>query len=96
MISNKSDLAHERRRPRGVIGTILSAAASSAILSAAPAMAQIPMQHVAPAMQDKATPVQPLPGPAGSGLTCYELAPSHRQARVRAGNRGGETCVSNK
>jgi len=36
MISNKSDLAHERRRPRGVIGTILSAAALSAILGAAP------------------------------------------------------------
>ncbi len=70
MISNKSDLAHERRRPRGVIGTILSAVALSAILSAAPAMAQTPAptQHGAPAMQDVATPVQPLPVPPAQAL----------------------------
>jgi hypothetical protein len=65
MNGNKSHLAHERRRWRCVIGTILSAVALSAILSAAPAMAQAPAppQHVAPAMQDVATPVQPLPVP---------------------------------
>lgn len=69
MISNKSDLAHERRRQRDVIGTILSAVALSAILSAAPAMAQTPAtQHGAPAMQDVATPVQPLPVPPAQTL----------------------------
>jgi biopolymer transport protein ExbB len=70
MISNKSDLAHERPRRRGVIGAILSAVALSAILSAAPAMAQTPAptQHVAPAMQDVATPVQPLPVPPAQAL----------------------------
>jgi biopolymer transport protein ExbB len=64
MISNKSNLAHERRRP-GVIGRILSAMALSAILSAAPAMAQTPapVQHIAPTKQGKAMPVQPLPLP---------------------------------
>jgi biopolymer transport protein ExbB len=62
MNSNKSHLAHERRRPGGVTKTILSAVAVSAILNAAPVMAQTPAppQHAAPAMQDVATPVQPL------------------------------------
>ena len=70
MISNNSDLAHERRRRRGVIGTILSAVALSAILGAAPAMAQTPAlpQHVAPAMQGVATPLQPLPIPPAQTL----------------------------
>ena len=65
MNSNKSHLAHERRRPGGVTKTILSAVAVSAILNAAPAMAQTPAppQHAAPAMQDVATPVQPLSVP---------------------------------
>jgi len=60
MNSNKSHLAHERRRPGGVTKTILSAVAVSAILNAAPAMAQTPAppQHAAPG--DVATPVQPL------------------------------------
>ena len=35
MVSNKSGLAHECRRPRGAIGTIPSALALSANLSAA-------------------------------------------------------------
>ncbi len=63
MISNKSDLAHERRRPRGVIRTILSAVALSAILSAAPAMAQTPAppQHVATPVQPLSVPPQALP-----------------------------------
>jgi biopolymer transport protein ExbB len=70
MISNKSDFAHENRRPRGVIGTILSALALSAILSATPAMAQTPAptQHVAPAIQDVAAPVQPLSVPPAQAL----------------------------
>ena len=70
MISNKSDLAHERRRRRSVIGTIVSAMALSAFLSAAPAMAQTPAppQHVAPAMQDVATPVQSLSVPPAQAL----------------------------
>jgi biopolymer transport protein ExbB len=65
MNGNKSHLAHERRRPGGVTKTTLSAVAVSAILIAAPAMAQTPAppQHVAPAMQDVATPVQPLSVP---------------------------------
>ena len=89
MNSNKSHLAHERRRPGGVTKTILSAVAVSAILNAAPAMAQTPAppQHAAPAMQDVATPVQPL-----SVLPATGLGPCHR----RAGNGGGETCASNK
>jgi biopolymer transport protein ExbB len=69
MSSNKSDLAHERRQ--GVIGTILSAVALSAILGAAPAMAQTPAlttQHVAPKIQDVAAPVQPLPVPPAQAL----------------------------
>jgi biopolymer transport protein ExbB len=68
MISNKSDLAHERRQ--GVIGTILSAVALIAILGAAPAMAQTPAppQHVAPAMQGVATPVRPLLIPPAQAL----------------------------
>ena len=58
MVSNKSGLAHECRRPRGAIGTIPSALALSANLSAA-AMAQTPAppQNVAPLMQGVATPV---------------------------------------
>src|ERR1700731_3706247 len=70
MISNNSDLAN-RRRPRGVIGTILFAVAASAILCAAPAVAQTPapMQHLAPSMQGIATPVQPLPPPPVQALS---------------------------
>jgi biopolymer transport protein ExbB len=70
MISNNSDLVHERRRRRGVIGTILSAVALSAILGAAPAVAQTPalLQRVAPAMPDVATPLQPLPIPPAQTL----------------------------
>ena len=53
-----------------MIGTILLAVALSAILSAAPAMAQTaaPTQHVAPAMQDVATPVHPIPVPPAQAL----------------------------
>src|SRR4030081_2306065 len=62
MNSNKSHLAHERRRPGGVTKTILSAVAVSAIINAAPGRAQTraPPQPAAPAMQAVATPVQPL------------------------------------
>lgn len=56
MISSKNDLAHERRRPRGVIGTIFSAAALWVVLGTAAAVAQT----AAPTMQDAATPA-PLP-----------------------------------
>ena len=74
MISNKSDLAHERRRRRSVIGTIVSAMALSAFLSAAPAMAQTPAprEHVAPAM----TPVQSLPVPPAQALPATGSPPS--------------------
>ena len=66
MISHKNDLAH--RRPRGVMSIGLAVAALSAMLSATPAMAQIPspMQDAAPATQDAAAPAQPLPAAQGA------------------------------
>jgi biopolymer transport protein ExbB len=61
MISHKNDLAH--RRPRGVMRIGLAVAALSAMLNAAPAMAQMPapLPDTAPVTQDAATPAQPLP-----------------------------------
>jgi biopolymer transport protein ExbB len=69
MMGNKSDLAHERHQPSGVIGTrgaigiSLSALALSAIVSSAPALAQTPAPR-----QGIATPVQPLPVPPAQPL----------------------------
>lgn len=76
MISHKNDLAH--CRPRGVMRIGLAVVALSAMLSATPAMAQIPspMQDAAPATQDAAAPAQPLPAsPTDMSPALGALAP---------------------
>jgi biopolymer transport protein ExbB len=81
MITNKSDLAYERHRSSGVIGISLSVVVLSAILRAAPALAQspAPMQNIGPAMRGGETPTQPLPVPPAQPLPA--TSPPHPIAK---------------
>jgi biopolymer transport protein ExbB len=90
MIANKRDLAHERRRSSGVIGISLSAVILSAILKAAPAMAQspAPIQNTGPALPGVATPTQPLPVPPAQPLPA--TSPPHLITKPASGPAIGE------